>query len=76
MASALACFLSKQLPQLEIQPWHLVIKGQGRAGGAVACAACMDSSGEAHVCNAEEHWLGILADSLFQCFCIGLVYSK
>lgn len=40
------------------------------------CAACMDSSGEAHVYNAEEHWLGILADLLFQCSCIGLIYSK
>lgn len=46
VASALACFWSRQLPQLEIQPWHMVIEGQGRAGGAVVCAACIDSSGE------------------------------
>lgn len=49
VASALACFLSKQLPQLEIQPWHLVVKGQGRAGGAVVCPACMGFSSEARL---------------------------
>lgn len=66
VASSPACFWRKQL---EIQPWHMVIKGQGRAGSAVVCTACRDSSGEAHVCNAEEHRLGILANLLFQCFC-------
>jgi len=49
VASALACFLSKELPQLQIQPWHVVIKGQGRAGGAAVCATRMGSSGEAHL---------------------------
>lgn len=53
MASALACFLSKQMPQLEIQPWHMVIEGQGRARGAVVK--------HLFVVLRSIGWLGVLA---------------
>lgn len=68
VASALACFLSKQMPQLEIQPWHKVTEGQGRARGAVVK--------HMFVMLRSIGWLGVLAVLLFQCFCTGLVYSK
>lgn len=70
VASALACFLSRQPPQLASPPQHMVIKGKGAAGGAAVCAVCMGSPREAHVCDVKGHCPGTLADSQLQ-FCMG-----